>query len=163
MGFRGNIGLRFAHTEVSADGWTPTGLPITNTNTYNDWLPSLNAVFEVRNDIFVRFGAAKVMARPTLSQLAPGITTFNVPGTPNATTGGSISSGNTKLKPFRATNLDLSAEWYFAPGALSSVGIFNKDISSFPQRVLGEGSPSDFYAPPVIHVMRDSTPSTTPA
>ena len=163
IGVRGNVGLRFAHTEVSADGLTTIGAPITNTHSYDDWLPSLNAVFELRRDLLVRFGAAKVMARPTLSQLAPGITSFVVPGVAGATTGGSISSGNTKLSPFRATNLDLSAEWYFAPGALISVGVFNKDISSFPQRVLAEGRLSDLFDDSVVQTLRDSITATTPA
>lgn len=163
IGVRGNVGMRFAHTEVSADGFTTTGAPITNTNSYSDWLPSLNAVFELDRNLLVRFGAAKVMARPSLSQLAPGITSFNVPGTVGATTGGSISSGNTKLNPFRATNLDLSAEWYFAPGALLSIGLFNKDIASFPQRILAEGRLSELFDASVVQTLRDSITATTPA
>jgi iron complex outermembrane recepter protein len=163
MGLRGNLGLRFAHTEIAADGLTTIGAPITNTNSYDDWLPSLNAVLEIRQDLLVRFGAAKVMARPTLSQLAPGITSFSVPGVAGATTGGSISSGNTKLNPFRATNLDLSAEWYFAPGALISVGLFNKDIGSFPQRLLAEGRLSELFDPSVVEALRAGITATTPA
>ena len=50
-----------------------------------------------------------------------------------ATVGGSLTVGNPKLEPFRATNLDLSLEWYFQPGALVSVAVFNKDISNFSE------------------------------
>lgn len=159
---RGNVGMRFAHTSVSADGFTPTGAPITNTHSYNDWLPSLNAVFELTSDILVRFGAAKVMARPSLSQLAPGITGFDVPTTVGAVAGGSISGGNTRLEPLRATNLDLSAEWYFAPGGLLSFGFFNKDIKSFPQRILAEGRLSELFDESVIETLRASIPTDTP-
>ena len=159
---RGNIGVRYAHTQVSADGLTTVGTPITNTYKYDDWLPSLNAVFELRRDLIVRFGAARVMARPSLGQLAPGITSFVVPGVAGAVTGGSISSGNTRLNPFRANNLDLSAEWYFAPGALLSVGLFNKDIRSFPQRVLAEGRLSELFDANVVQALRDSITANTP-
>jgi TonB-dependent receptor len=160
---RGNAGVRYANTEVEANGLTPTLAAITNTAKYHDWLPSLNAVFELTPTMLVRFGAAKVMARPQLAQLAPGITAFSVPSTAGAQTGGSVTSGNTKLSPFRATNLDLSYEWYFAPGALLSVAVFNKDIKSFPQRVLAEGKLGDFLDPEVVAQLRASITASTAA
>ncbi|MGA0543674.1 TonB-dependent receptor [Brevundimonas sp. VNH65] len=163
MPFRGNVGVRYALTEVEAGGLTTIGTPITNTNRYEDILPSLNSVLTVRDNLLLRFGIAKVMARPSLSQLAPGITSFNVPGTVGATTGGSISSGNTKLKPFRTTTTDLSLEWYFAPGALFGVAIFNKEVDTFPQRVLAEGRLSEFLDPSVVEALRASLTATTPA
>jgi iron complex outermembrane receptor protein len=163
MALRGNAGMRYAHTSVEANGLTPNLSNITNTASYNDWLPSVNAVLELRSNMLVRFGAAKVMSRPQLSQLAPGITTFSVPGTVGATTGGSVTSGNTKLSPFRATNFDLSYEWYFAPGALISVAVFDKDIKSFPQRVLAEGKLGDFLDPEIVAALRASVTASTAA
>lgn len=163
MRLRGNVGLRFARTEIEASGFTTTGQPITNSNRYDDWLPALNLVAEPHEDLVIRFGASKVMARPTLSQLAPGITSFSVPGVAGATTGGSITSGNTRLQPFRAVNLDLSMEWYFAPGGLFGVAVFNKDISSFPQRVLAEGRLSELFDPETVQTLRDSITANTPA
>ncbi|MGS7457299.1 TonB-dependent receptor domain-containing protein, partial [Mycobacterium tuberculosis] len=89
------------------------------------------------------FGASKVMARPMLANLAPNVTAISVPSN-GATVGGSLTVGNPKLDPFRATNLDLSLEWYFAPGALVSLAVFNKDISSFPQTLVSSASLSSF-------------------
>ncbi|RYY27562.1 MAG: TonB-dependent receptor [Sphingomonadales bacterium] len=163
MQLRGNAGLRFAHTEVAADGLTPNLSAITNSHSYDDWLPSLNAVLEVDRNLIVRFGLSNVIARPAIGQLAPGITSFSVPGTVGAVTGGSISSGNTKLSPFRATNIDFAVEWYFARGALLSFGVFNKDIKSFPQRILAEGRLSDFFDDSVIDTLRASITATTAA
>jgi iron complex outermembrane receptor protein len=163
MPVRGNVGVRYAHTSVEAQGLTPSLGQVTNSADYGDWLPSMNAVFEVRPNMLVRFGAAKVMSRPQLAQLAPGITTFTVPQTAGATTGGQVTSGNTKLAPFRATNIDLSWEWYFAPGAMISVAAFNKDISSFPQRVLAEGKLGDFLDPETVASLRASITATTAA
>lgn len=160
---RGNIGVRYALTEVSADGLTPAGAPITNTNKYEDVLPSFNAVWELQDDLLVRFGVAKVMARPSLRQLAPGVTSFNVPGTVGATSGGSISTGNTKLDPFRATTYDTSVEWYFAHDALFGIAIFAKDVDTFPQTVLAEGRLSEYLDPEVVAALRASLTATTPA
>ena len=163
MRVRGNFGVRYALTEVAADGFTPGGAAITNTTKYHDWLPSLNAVFELNDDMMLRFGAAKVMSRPTLRQLAPGITSFTVPGTVGANTGGAITTGNTKLSPFRAKTYDVSYEWYFTSGALFSVAVFDKEVSTFPQTVLAEGKLSDFLDESIVKALRDSLTATTAA
>nr|WP_295106499.1 TonB-dependent receptor [uncultured Caulobacter sp.] len=160
---RGNVGVRYANTKVTANGLTPTLANITNTNEYNDWLPSLNAVFELTPNMLVRFGAAKVMSRPSLAQLAPGITTFTVPTTAGAITGGAVTSGNTKLSPFRANNLDLSYEWYFARSALISVAVFNKDVKSFPQTVLAQGKLGDYLDPGIVAQLRAGVTASTAA
>jgi TonB-dependent receptor len=136
---RGNFGIRYAQTEVEANGLTNTSRAVSATNKYHDILPALNLAYEVSDRMMIRFGAAKVMARPLLGNLAPSITAFSVPTTAGVTDGGGITLGNPKLAPFRAINYDLSFEWYFAQGALFSVAVFDKDISSFPQTVIGAG------------------------
>lgn len=136
---RGNIGTRYALTELLSSGLTNTARPVSADNKYHDWLPSLNAAYELSDRMMVRLGVAKVMARPLLGNLAPSITAFSTPSTTGATSGGSITLGNPKLNPFRATNYDLSFEWYFAKGALFSVAVFDKEISSFPQTVVSSG------------------------
>ncbi|CAN5261251.1 hypothetical protein BH11PSE2_BH11PSE2_09290 [soil metagenome] len=141
---RGNAGARFARTQVEANGLTNTARAVSNSNNYDDVLPSANLVYEVTDKLYFRFGAAKVMARPLLGNLAPSITAFTVPTTAGAVDGGSLTIGNTKLQPFRAVNYDFSAEWYFAPGGLVSVAIFDKDVSNFPQTVVGAASLSSF-------------------
>ena len=50
----------------------------------------------------------------------------------------SITTGNPLLEPFRATTLDASFEWYFAPESLISVGLFYKDIGTFIQTLRTE-------------------------
>lgn len=161
--FRGNVGVRYALTEVEAGGLTPAGSPLTNSNRYEDILPSLNTVLTFNDNLLLRFGAAKVMARPSLRQLAPGVTSFSVPGTVGATTGGSISTGNTKLNPFRADVYDLALEWYFAPGALLGFAIFDKEVETFPQTVLAEGRLSDYLDPETVAALRSTLTATTAA
>lgn len=150
---RGNLGTRYALTEVESDGLTNTSRPISGSNKYHDILPSLNVAYEVYDNMLLRFGAAKVMARPLLANLAPNVTAISVPSN-GATVGGSLTVGNPKLDPFRANNLDLSLEWYFAPGALVSVAVFNKDISSFPQTLVTSASLSSFLDADAIAALR---------
>jgi TonB-dependent receptor len=127
---RGNVGVRYAKTDIEAQGYASTGggTLVTANNDYNDWLPSLNLAWDVSDDVVLRFGAAKVMARPQLAALSPGggITTSGNP---------SITVGNPYLDPFRATTYDLSAEWYFADESLLSVALFYKDIDTYVQEL----------------------------
>jgi len=124
---RGNIGVRYEETELTAHAMTQVGndyTPFTATNDYSDFLPSLNMVFEVRENFLMRFSAAKVMARPIARDLAPAYR-LNSNGELNG------SGGNPYLDPFRANQLDLGVEWYFDEGSLLSANYFKKDVESF--------------------------------
>ena len=126
----GNFGVRYVRTTQSSTGTaTASGTPVLSTVTreYSDTLPSMNLVAEVRPDLLVRLGAAKVMTRPGLGSLTPGVT-VNVSG--GART---VSGGNPNLDPIRATTVDLGVEWYFNEGAMLGLGLFYKDIESFIQ------------------------------
>ena len=132
MVLRGNAGVRYAQTEVTAKGWQTiaVGTPpvtsydyVTTENDYDDVLPSFNLALEPRDDVVIRLGAAKVMSRPTLGDLTPG-------GSVSPTTR-TVSYGNPLLDPFRATNYDFSVEWYFQNEGLLAGAVFYKDIDSF--------------------------------
>ncbi len=130
MPFRGNIGVRYVKTDETANGYTflsGAALPITAKHSYADTLPSLNLVFEPRDDFVLRFGAAKTMARANLGSLVPGAT-VNVSGA-NRT----VSAGNPNLAPFRAKSYDLAFEWYPMKGTIVSLALFRKDLDSFVQ------------------------------
>ncbi|OYQ31694.1 TonB-dependent receptor [Niveispirillum lacus] len=151
--FRGNIGTRIAVTEVDSLGNSNAGRPLKGSNKYTDILPSLNMVYEPIDDVLLRFGASKVMARPLLGNLSPTITALSIPNT-GATTGATLTIGNPKLKPFRSDNFDASVEWYFQPGGLISIAGFSKDIGSFPQTVLYSANLSDFLDEEGIQAIR---------
>lgn len=128
--FSGNFGVRYVKTKQASTGiatiaGTPT--PLTVSREYSDTLPSLNLVAEVAPDLLVRFGAAKVMSRPGLGSLTPGVTVSVSGGSRN------VTGGNPGLDPIRAETYDLSAEWYFQDSAMLSLGLFYKDIESFVQ------------------------------
>jgi len=127
---RGNLGVRYVKTDMTSQGYSTNGAPVEAGNDYNDVLPSLNMVFEFSPDLLMRLGAAKVMTRPALGSVTPGVSGINLVGTP------SVTSGNPKLEPIRAKAYDLGLEWYFEEGALLSGAIFYKDIESFVQTLV---------------------------
>lgn len=127
---RGNLGVRYVKTDQSATGYTyVSGAPlqISSDRDYTDTLPALNVVYEVTDEFLIRFGAAKVMARPDLGSLTPGAT-ISVSGA-----GRSVTAGNPNLDPYRAKAYDLSFEWYFDDASLLSLAVFRKDINSLVQ------------------------------
>jgi iron complex outermembrane receptor protein len=150
---RGNVGTRVAITDVLSNGTTQAGRPITGKNKYTDWLPSLNLVYQPLKNVYVRFGASEVIARPLLGNLSPTISAISIPSNGD-NTGASFTIGNPKLNPFRSTNMDLSLEWYFTPSSLISIAGFTKDISSFPQTVLFTSRLGDFVDAATVQQIR---------
>lgn len=126
----GNLGVRHVRTKQTSSGIaTASGKPVaaTVTREYNDTLPSLNVVAELTPDFLLRFAAAKVMSRPGLGSLTPGVT-VNVSGSART-----VSGGNPMLDPVRAKSYDLGLEWYFDEGAMLGATVFYKDIGSYIQ------------------------------
>jgi len=95
---------------------------VTVERNYDDFLPALNLNVFPSDDVVLRGAIARVITRPTLGSLTPGgsVDEFNFV----------ISTGNPFIEPYRAWNYDLSAEWYFAPGAILSLAGFIKEIEA---------------------------------
>ena len=132
--YRGNIGVRYVETDMETNGAQFIGgvfVPTTQENSYTDVLPSFNVNFDLRDDLLLRLAAAKVMTRPTLSDLR--LSRVINEAQLNAT------ETNPELDPFRATQFDVSLEWYFAPSSLLSATYFYKDIESFITSELEQG------------------------
>ncbi len=127
---RGNLGVRYVQTDMTSQGYSTTGAPSEATNDYSDTLPSLNLVGELTPDLLLRVGAAKVMTRPALGSVSPGISNISLVGTL------SVNTGNPLLEPIRADTYDVGLEWYFGEGALLSGAYFYKDIDSFVQTLV---------------------------
>jgi iron complex outermembrane receptor protein len=136
--WRGNVGVRFAHTEEvttgaqfvanpSQPGVIPSlfgaYVPVSASKSYNDILPSLNIAYDVTKDVVVRFAAAKVMARPDYTDMVPRVI-LNT----GALTG---TAGNPNIDPYRATQEDLSIEWYLTKDTAYSLAIYNKNLKNF--------------------------------
>lgn len=127
LAYAANAGVRFVRTDQSSKGLRASGQQaeeLSAKRSYNDWLPSANLAFFPTEDIILRAAVSKVMTRPSLGNLTPGVAIdgFNY----------RVTYGNPDLKPFRATAYDLALEWYFAPQSIFSVALFAKTINSFP-------------------------------
>jgi iron complex outermembrane recepter protein len=135
--WRGNIGVRAVHTEQNSLQYSPTAPQVNaksifcdtcgtveTKNTYWDILPSANLTYNVQPDLLLRAGIAKVMTRPGYAQLAGAVTLSDL-----ALTG--TAGGNPKLKPTRAWDYNVGAEWYYGKQALLSVNLFYLDIQSY--------------------------------
>jgi len=123
--YRGNFGFRYYDTDLVSSGWLDRAgtQPGKVERSYSDFLPSLNLAFVLRENLLLRLGAAKVIARPDQEDLA-------LAGTYNLTEE-TARVGNPNLDPFRAWTGDLSLEWYLSEAGMLQGGVFYKDIDSF--------------------------------
>ena len=138
--WRGNVGVRLVRTHESSTSNLPADLypdrtplgennqngpyvPVTTEHTFTNVLPSANLRFDLGKDLVARVSMARVMSRPDYGALVSAVNLDD-----NLHTG---SGGNPDLKPILSTNSDLTLEWYYAPKALLSVGLFYMDMSSY--------------------------------
>ncbi|MBC7520553.1 MAG: TonB-dependent receptor [Sandarakinorhabdus sp.] len=143
----GNFGVRYTHTRVRSLGsqqqlldlrtiandstaytgvFSQTAVPITQTTTYDNFLPSFNVKMDFTDRLIGRFAASQTVTRPDLSLLAPRVSFTNLrPGNLQA------SGGNPDLKPYKSTNFDLTGEWYYQPGGYLTVSGFYKRVEDF--------------------------------
>lgn len=134
--WRGNIGVRAVHTDLATTQYSPNAETLDVHSIFGDYgtvrdgskywdvLPSANLTYNINEKLLVRGAAAKVMSRPGYAQLAGAFSLDDLGLTGTA-------GGNPHLKPYRAWQFNLAAEWYYAPQALFSVGLFDLDIKSY--------------------------------
>lgn len=142
---RGNVGLQMVRTNQSSTGyvWSDKGGPginqeVTAGKSYTDFLPSLNLTFDLGADRYVRFGAARTLARPFMNDMRAG---FDNPSVNTQTRKWEGSGGNPWLEPWRANSVDISIEKYFGKSSYLSAAAFHKDLKTF---VYKNGIPFDF-------------------
>lgn len=125
LGFpvRGNVGVRYVTTDLDSVGNSvATGGTATrteNSSSYEFWLPRLNVVMEPREDVIIRGGIARDIRRPDFNNLSSSVSFVTSENS-------AVVRGNPNLQPEAVLSFDLSAEWYFAPSSLVSVGVFHK-------------------------------------
>ena len=120
--FRGNFGVRVVQTDQTSNAYIDGTLGAVS-RSYTDTLPSVNAIYDLRDDIILRAAASRAMARPTFQNLSSNIVI-------NATSG-TATAGNPELEPIMADQFEFGAEWYFAEASLLAATYFNKDLSTF--------------------------------
>lgn len=140
---RGNFGLQYIHTKQEAHGKAVNGKVITDLTdgtSYNDVLPSLNLNFDLGRylgETYLRFGAAKTVARPRMSDMRAGANA-SVDTTTRMWNG---NGGNAKLEPWRANSYDLSLEHYYAKGSYIAAAYFFKELKNY---IYNQQRPFDF-------------------
>ncbi|WP_041864898.1 TonB-dependent receptor [Sphingomonas sp. MM-1] len=147
---RFNIGIRYAHTDQTiggqvslADPRNPPAPPsgpnpadgslypnvinfVETQNSYDNWLPSASAAYNVADNAVVRVSLSKTMTRPDPNAMLPGVN-FSTPSADQATI------GNPALKPFISKNIDLGFEYYTGGAGYVSFAAFRKSIKGFTQ------------------------------
>ncbi len=137
--FRANAGARYETTDQSVtsnitdgsgeDIETLLGTKKSSVK-YNNLLPSANVVFDLTDQLILRFAAAKTLVRPILdSSTKLGTTQYEVKDSAGVTTV-NVNQGSPYLKPLTAKNLDISVEWYYGQGGGLSFGAFAKDVKN---------------------------------
>jgi iron complex outermembrane recepter protein len=101
--------------------------PVSVASDYHYFLPDLDLNLMVRPDLKIRFDASRTLTKPPLADLTP---TVSVGGRVGALT---ATGGNPQLLPLLSTNLNLGAEWYYAPNDYIAVEGYFKRVSQFAQ------------------------------
>ncbi|MBV9724439.1 MAG: TonB-dependent receptor [Gammaproteobacteria bacterium] len=151
-----NFGVRAVHNQLSVAGGetNPNGstfvgtaswngvnandIPFEKSRSYTDVLPVFNFVLNATEQQKVRLSAARVLAPQNLNDLGRGLSYNFTRAAPQDCPGGGVcfkfaqgTAGNANLDPFRASQVLLSWEDYFAPSGLVSVGGFYKKVNNF--------------------------------
>jgi iron complex outermembrane receptor protein len=136
----GNIGVRVVRTEGVSNGYqiVPNQIPGQNLpaypwggfvkrtaieNNHTQILPSANLKIDVNKDLVARFGISRTMSRPDFGALGGTVSLTDETKTGNG--------GNAKLQPVISNNIDATVQWYFAPRAILSAGVFYMDLHDY--------------------------------
>ncbi len=97
---------------------------------YLRWFPSLNAGYNLRENLIVRAATYSSVGRPAFTQYSGGVTLPNLEAPPDALNN-RITVNNAGIKPWTAKSTKLSLEYYFERVGQISVGAFRRDIRNF--------------------------------
>ncbi len=175
----GNFGVRYVDTAVRSVGLTgalevvdnPDGtIRLEQTGEFDTlviesdskvFLPSVNAAFELRDDLVFRVGLYRAMSRPDPSALGAGRTFVLESGTAFDSVAEAIRSitanGNPRTKPLLSWNADLSLEWYANEDSMLGAAVYYKQFNGgFIPVVLDESFVIDGQDV-VVPVVQDAT------
>jgi len=146
----GSIGVQVVHSDQSSKGSISNfivinGAPVVTIDPasdrfrYTDVLPSATLSVELEPAFYLKMGASETMVRPRLDQErvnqeidvnASNISNPNPSHDPQFSPF-SITGGNTHLKPYHSTNIDLSIEKYFGKGGYVAVAGYFKHLTDY--------------------------------
>lgn len=123
-------GVRYETTDMSAVSKDPTieeGII-----DENDWLPSINFIYQLNENMNLRIAGTQTLARPTFREIAPYSSKEFV--------NGEELVGNPNIERTLIQNYDLRWEWFIRPGEIFAVSGFYKQMSNPIERAFAEGS-----------------------
>jgi iron complex outermembrane recepter protein len=142
----GSIGAQVVHSRQSSVGSLSsfrvvngvgqvTVVPADDKASYTDILPSASLSVELADGLYFKVGASQTMIRARLDQLRVnqevGIDITRLGSTVPGQSVFSSSGGNTQLRPYKSTNVDLSVERYFAGSGYVSLAGFYKKLDDY--------------------------------
>ena len=157
----GNAGVQAVHTNQRGSGFSSyTGAnlfdiatPITQSASYWRVLPSINLNFDLSGGQMLRLAAARTISRPRIDSLNPGSAVAfknnvaNVTSTDPAQGPWYSTGGNATLRPYEATQVDLSYEYYFARDGFVSASLFYKHLDNWNELSTTVRDYTQFYIP----------------
>lgn len=142
MPLTGNMGLQIVQTEQSSNafaasniGGTVFTVPVEGGTEYTEVLPSLNLIWQLPSEQFLRFSAARTLARPRMDQMRASFN-FNYDTSKQASTDVNNSpwgggGGNPELEPWMARQFDISYEKYWGRRAYVSIAAYYRDLETY--------------------------------
>lgn len=127
--YTGNIGVRYAETDNTFDGFETqvdaqgrNGIAVLTEfkDDYSHTLPMANIAFELSDDIILRAAYYEGIVRPNLLSQRP---TASLRGGNNSV---NLDLPTATVRPYDATNYDVSLEWYNREGSAVTLGFFKK-------------------------------------
>jgi len=130
-------GVRVEHTDLEIGAFEAIFVddefqgiePRVEESDYTDVFPNVQLRYELAPDLIARASFNQTLGRPDFVDLAP-IGGLEVEQVDPGVFRGSLETGNPELDPFESNNLDLSLEYFFAPGAILAASAFYKDIDN---------------------------------
>lgn len=118
-----------ALTKACDGSFYPNALTFPGTeNNYNNTLPSVELVYNIRKNFLARFAWSKTMTRPNPNSMLPGVSFSDI----SAQVG---TVGNPALDPYISKNIDLGLEYYTGKEGYVALAVFQKKITGFTQNV----------------------------
>ena len=93
---------------------------------YDGIYPSVNASFNITENLILRAAYAQTLGRPNINNVIPS-TSISDPDVANPV----ITVNNAGLKPWSARSYDLSLESYQIKDGFGSIGVFRKSVKDF--------------------------------
>tara|TARA_E500000178_G_scaffold138483_1_gene138292 strand:- start:12434 stop:15190 length:2757 start_codon:yes stop_codon:yes gene_type:complete len=133
---RGNFGLRYVSTDREVSSVTQSDLLAedifsTASQEFSHTLPSLNLIFDVKDDVLLRLGYSENITRPNAFNYRTN-STARVRYADEADSiveSVEIDLNSAAIMPFTADSYDLSLEWYNRSGSYISLAYFRKDVA----------------------------------